>query len=148
MEKKLQALMMGLGWMLVNVGGEGLEWRKFDKGGAPLAVVGDQIWLRDIAACEVSLKVKAHNKSENFKATLIKKSDIIENTDIVRVIRILEYVGPREWIEHCLEHRAVKEIFRIQNNAYISEAFLQRVPESVILEELGIDVDVNASDKP
>lgn len=140
MPEELQSLMERLGWMLVTAGGKDLEWRKFDRSGAPLGIKGDQVWLRDIAACETSLKVKESIE----RGETVEEPRILENPDIVRVIRILEYVGPRDWIEHCLKHRAVKEIFLMGNNAYISEAFLQRVPESVILKELKIGVGKKA----
>lgn len=57
--------------------------------------------------------------------------------DIVRVLRILEYEGPREWIEETLRRRAVKKEYRIGAHSTIREAIVGEFP--TILEEKGGD---------
>ncbi len=49
----------------------------------------------------------------------------------VRVIRVLEYVGPRSWVESTLENNAVKGIKVLGNGATIREAILGDFPEIV-----------------
>ena len=110
--KAAQAAMERLGWMFVSIGPDSMEWRKFDSGGAPLAAQGDNIWSSDLASC---MMAEGEKKIE-------------EKEDIVRVLRILEYVGPRAWVEATLEARGVKEKRSMQHNAWISEAFLERFP--------------------
>lgn len=50
--------------------------------------------------------------------------------DLVRVIRVLEYVGPRQWVEHSLEKRHVKGTWRC-NAGVIQEAIVGDFPEDV-----------------
>lgn len=49
-------------------------------------------------------------------------------TEIVRVLRVLEYIGPRDWLEKTLAQRAVIEE-RSSGQWKIREAFLGRFPE-------------------
>jgi hypothetical protein len=55
--------------------------------------------------------------------------------DIVRVLRILEYVGPRDWVETTLNNNAVPTNGerRIDKNRVIRSAILGSYPE--ILEQ-------------
>lgn len=55
--------------------------------------------------------------------------------DIVRVLRVLEYVGPRLWVEQTIEKNAVKVIHRLSNGAYIKEAYLGQFPEVIEVKE-------------
>lgn len=50
--------------------------------------------------------------------------------DRVRVIRVLEYVGPRTWVEGVLEKRGVKGVLHCEN-CTIREAILGDFPEIV-----------------
>ena len=115
-----QKAMKLLGWLFVTTGPDEMEWRKFDSSGAPLAVRGDSVWEADLAKCLIYTGDEEHEKK----------------LDIVRVLRVLEYVGPREWVDACLDKRGVKEILRIDKHTWISEGFLGRVPESVIRDQL------------
>jgi len=49
----------------------------------------------------------------------------------VRVIRVLEYVGDRKWVEAVLEQRAIKGTKNIENGGIIREAILGDFPEIV-----------------
>ncbi len=51
--------------------------------------------------------------------------------DKVRVIRVLEYVGERKWVEALLAQRGVKGTRVIENGGIIREAFLGDFPEIV-----------------
>ena len=42
----------------------------------------------------------------------------------VRVLRVLEYSGTREFVERCLEKRAIKEAYIVSDGNTIREAFL------------------------
>lgn len=44
--------------------------------------------------------------------------------EIVRVLRVLEYVGDRKFVESCLEQRQVKGKKQISKDCYIVEAIL------------------------
>lgn len=51
--------------------------------------------------------------------------------DIVRVLRVLEYVGSREWVEECIQQRYVKgERYTIRKGV-IREAILGETLEIV-----------------
>jgi hypothetical protein len=52
-------------------------------------------------------------------------------SDIVRVLRILEYVGPREWIETTLLKGAVPANgeHRLADNSVIRSAIIGQYPE-------------------
>lgn len=52
---------------------------------------------------------------------------MISNT--VRVLRVLEYVGPAEWVEQSLQKRAVKESQHCGDGKIIREAVLGDYPE-------------------
>lgn len=61
--------------------------------------------------------------------------------DIVRVIRVLEYVGPRSWVESIIAHNAVKGVMLVGSKhegtkGTIREAILGDFPEitSMILK--------------
>jgi hypothetical protein len=58
-------------------------------------------------------------------------------TDIVRVLRILEYVGPREWVETTLEKGAVPAngSHRIDDNKVIRSATLGEFPEVLLHDQ-------------
>lgn len=51
--------------------------------------------------------------------------------DRVRVLRVLEYEGPREWIEATLNTRAVKGTRDIGNGCSIREALVGDFPQVV-----------------
>jgi hypothetical protein len=51
--------------------------------------------------------------------------------DIVRVLRILEYVGPRSWVEKTIAASSVKGERQISTNCVIREAVLGTFPEVV-----------------
>lgn len=54
----------------------------------------------------------------------------MSRNDIVRVIRILEYIGPRDWVESCLDRRAIKGVHHVQGrNARITEGLLGETKE-------------------
>lgn len=53
--------------------------------------------------------------------------------EIVRVVRVLEYVGKRSVIEHTFEHNAVKGI-QVTKDLTIREAFLGPFPETISQE--------------
>lgn len=118
MQKTVITAMESLGWTFVQVDAITREWRKFDKGGAPLSVQGSSIWHSDLDAC-----------TPTVSTTILETEQPVDKLDIVRVLRVLEYVGPRAWVENALERRAVKEIYRINADTWISEAFLGRNPE-------------------
>lgn len=51
--------------------------------------------------------------------------------DIVRVLRILEYVGPRSWVEKTLANSAVKGEKRLDDNTKITAVVLGEFPEII-----------------
>jgi hypothetical protein len=52
--------------------------------------------------------------------------------EIVRVLRVLEYVGPRDWIEDAINRRGIKgKVILKEKNAYIAEAILGETAELV-----------------
>ena len=51
-------------------------------------------------------------------------------TDLVRVIRIIEYVGPREWVEKTVA-KSIHGIKTLDNGARITAMTLGEFPESV-----------------
>jgi hypothetical protein len=55
--------------------------------------------------------------------------------EIVRVLRVLEYEGPRDWVESSLKDRAVKGERRVSNRAVIREAILGETPEVIAIVE-------------
>lgn len=50
-------------------------------------------------------------------------------SDLVRVIRVLEYTGPREKVEDALSRRHVKGTYAVPGGATIREALLGEYPE-------------------
>ena len=116
----IQKAMKRLGWDFVSIGIDEMEWRKFDSSGGALAVHGDSTWIADLSRVTLGRGVEEQEKK----------------LDIVRVLRVLEYIGPRKWVDECLDKRGVKEILRINDHTWISEGFLGRVPESVIRDQL------------
>ena len=53
--------------------------------------------------------------------------------DIVRMVRVLEYEGPREWVEVSLSQRGVKGEYKVGPHRIIREAILGEFP--TILKE-------------
>jgi hypothetical protein len=51
-----------------------------------------------------------------------------------RILRVLEYVGPAEWIDHCISNRQVKGTHTLSSNCFIREAILGETSE--LLPEL------------
>jgi len=51
--------------------------------------------------------------------------------DRVRVIRVLEYEGPRDWMEACLKARTIKGIRNCGNDCTIREAIVGDFPAVV-----------------
>lgn len=60
-------------------------------------------------------------------------------TDIVRVLRILEYVGPREWVETTMQKNAVPSngCYQVDKDKFIRSAVIGQYPE--ILERIAND---------
>jgi hypothetical protein len=50
--------------------------------------------------------------------------------DIVRVLRVIEYVGSREWIAYCMQSRNLKGTKRT-DKGYMSEAIIGDWPEII-----------------
>lgn len=50
----------------------------------------------------------------------------------VRVLRLLEYVGTPEWVNKCIEGRAVKGRRVISGDNFIQEAIIGETPELFI----------------
>jgi hypothetical protein len=51
--------------------------------------------------------------------------------DIIRVLRVIEYEGPRAWVESALEHRGVKGTLRFHSHGgecVIREAVVGETP--------------------
>lgn len=46
-------------------------------------------------------------------------------------LRVLRYIGPRDWVDRALANRAVKGVYNFQNGARIEEAVLGQCPEAV-----------------
>jgi len=63
--------------------------------------------------------------------TEVERGQVMSN-ERVRVLRVLEYTGPREWVEETLKRRAIIEEWVICGDAKITEGFLGRYPEPVI----------------
>jgi len=57
-----------------------------------------------------------------------------KSMDKVRVIRVLEYEGPRDWVEATLAQNAVKGTKNLGNGCVIREAIVGDFP--VIVEEI------------
>ncbi len=58
-----------------------------------------------------------------------KKNIPVEDT--VRMIRIIEYIGPRKWVMETLSKRIVKGTYFISPGRYISEAVIGDLPEII-----------------
>lgn len=52
-------------------------------------------------------------------------------TQVVRVLRLLEYVGTREWVEATLSRNAVQNSHIVPNGGRITSAILGSFPEVV-----------------
>ena len=52
-----------------------------------------------------------------------------EGAEVYRVLRLLEYAGPREWVDRSITQRSVKGEMVMLNGAVIREATLGSVPE-------------------
>jgi hypothetical protein len=52
-------------------------------------------------------------------------------SDIVRVLRVLEYIGPRKWVESTLAQNAVKGTREFGGQCSIREATIGAYPEVV-----------------
>ena len=52
--------------------------------------------------------------------------------DTVRVLRVIEYEGPRDWVEDCLQKRGIKGEYRLNKyevyGRVIREAIIGEVP--------------------
>jgi hypothetical protein len=55
--------------------------------------------------------------------------------DIVRVLRVLEYVGPRRWVAETLARNSVKGTKIISEDCFISEAVIGDYPEILKVKE-------------
>ena len=53
--------------------------------------------------------------------------------EIVRVLRVIEYVGPRKWVEATVE-RAIHGTHRMPNGSFIRAATIGTYPE-ILAEE-------------
>jgi len=51
------------------------------------------------------------------------------NEDTVRVLRVLEYVGPRSWVETTMSRNAVKGTHLVSPGCWIREATIGDFPE-------------------
>lgn len=120
LEKSTPRPMKTLGWLHVQKGSEGMKWMKFDSNGIVLAEEGDSIWHTEMCNCLLEQE----------------KMQVTEKEEIVRVLRILEYVGPRELVKSMLKARVITETHHIRNDFYISEIFLSLFPTKVTPEEV------------
>lgn len=58
--------------------------------------------------------------------------DIVKaEEETVRVLRVLEYVGPRKWVESTLEANYVKGTKHFQNGGRIRDGIIGNWPESL-----------------
>jgi hypothetical protein len=55
--------------------------------------------------------------------------------EIVRVLRVLEYRGPRRFVEMALEDRGVKQSYKIGNGLIITEAILGETVEILTIPQ-------------
>ena len=63
-----------------------------------------------------------------------------KNMDRVRVIRVLEYEGPREWVEACILQRTVKGTKDLGNGCIIREAMVGE--DFPVVEEVKKSLDI------
>lgn len=57
-------------------------------------------------------------------------------TDVIRVLRIIEYVGPRAWVEKTINKSIhATKIFHIDPSCKISAATIGTFPELLEIEE-------------
>ena len=49
----------------------------------------------------------------------------------VRVLRLLEYVGDRQWVEQAIAKRGVKGTYDVGYRGHINEAIIGEFPEAV-----------------
>lgn len=67
-------------------------------------------------------------------------------TDRIRVLRVLEYEGPRDWVEKvCLGTRAVKGEMNFVNGAVIRESIIGETP--VVLQGVSPEGNSRAMEK-
>ena len=59
-----------------------------------------------------------------------------DKVDFVRVLRVLEYSGPRTWVEQTLERNAIKGTFTTENGGRITSAILGTFPEILTQKDL------------
>lgn len=60
--------------------------------------------------------------------------------EIYRVLRVLEYVGPMDWLEHTFANNGVKGTRIVDANKRINSAFLGDVPERLKAETANVDI--------
>ena len=60
-------------------------------------------------------------------------------TEIVRVLRLLEYVGERDWVEHTISNNGVKGERKCGGANVIREATIGQFPEIVEVKPENID---------
>jgi hypothetical protein len=59
----------------------------------------------------------------------------IVGRELVRMIRVLEYVGPRKWIDDCLHRRSVKGSYLVVGKCIIREGLIGEFPMALTPEE-------------
>jgi hypothetical protein len=60
-----------------------------------------------------------------------RKTISVEVEDTVRMVRIMEYIGPRKWVMETLSKRIVKGTYFVSPGRYISEAIIGDLPEII-----------------
>lgn len=60
-----------------------------------------------------------------------KKDTTRAAEDIVRVLRVIEYVGPRSWVEATVE-RSIKGVLKMGNGGKIGAAVVGDYPEILV----------------
>ena len=51
-------------------------------------------------------------------------------------LRVLRYIGPRDWVGRELANRSVKGVYYFQNGARIEEAVLGQSPEAITYNQI------------
>lgn len=78
----------------------------------------------------------AESERDDLRQRVEQLEAIINGKEPVRVVRLIEYIGTREWVEHSLNNRGVKGTRIVTGGCMIREAILGEFPEVMKVDGL------------
>ncbi len=82
----------------------------------------------------IQSKVAARTAAETMKACADELEEAINGAP-VRVLRVMEYVGSRKWVEETLSRNGVKGTYALGNGNSIKSAIIGEFPDIFIQPE-------------